>query len=381
MREFTVTCTTSSSVISDLADLRLVVTNTSQSWGGNEQYALMVASGLASRGAAVRFLWSDPVVGQRVVDAGLDNRQFQLRADGDLPGLIRLTHEFSAFNTNAVLLTRWREYLLGGMAAKMARVRCTTLRYGLCRTPADDIKRRLIFSMAHKVIVNAEEIRTALKVRPWMDDQKIVVVHNGVDTQYFQPSADGAEFRESLGISPEAQLVLTVGSLTDQKNHELLVRSAASVVRKNPQTVFVIIGEGFLREKLEQLIGELDLNGKVLLPGFGDDIRPALAAADLFVLPSRNEGMARVLIEALACGKAIVTTDVSGARQCVREGENGFVVPSEKVKPFADAIDSILSDSSLRSTMGGRSRELAEELFKVDDMLLKTAAVLLSQGS
>jgi len=376
-----VICTTSSSVNSHLAGLRLVVTNTSRSWGGNEQYALMVASGLAAQGAAVRFLWSYPVVGQRVVDAGIDNRRFKLRADGDLPGLISLTREFSSFKANGVLLTRWREYLLGGIAARMARVQCTTLRFGLCRTPADDFKRRLIFSLADKVIVNAEEIRTALLERSWMDDKKIAVVHNGVDTDHFQPGGDGGGFRESLGISPEATLVLTVGSLNDQKNHEMLVRSAADVIKRQPQTVFVILGEGFLRGKLQQLIGELSLERQVLLPGFCDDIRPALAAADLFVLPSRNEGMARVLIEALACGKAIVTTDVSGSRSCVKEGENGFVVPSDNQGLFSDAILSILSNPELNLAMGNRSREFADENFKVENMLRKTGNVCLGQDN
>jgi len=381
MRESTVICTTSSSVGNALTDLRLVVTNTSSSWGGNEQYALMVASGLAAQGAAVRFLWSHSVVGQRVADAGIDNRQFHLRADGDLPGLINLSREFSSFDANAVLLTRWREYLLGGIAAKMARVPSTTLRYGLCRTPADDFKRRLIFSMADKIIVNAEEIRSALLVRPWMADRKIAVVHNGVDTTHFTPDGDGTAFREFLGISSGARLVLTVGSLTDQKNHELLIHSASDVIRQNPNTVFVIMGEGFLREKLQHLIAELKLEQKVLLPGFRDDIRPALAAADLFVLSSRNEGMARVLIEALACGKAVVTTDVSGARSCVLDGENGYVVPSEQQDSLSAAITSALSDPLLTNAMGKRSRELADKNFKVENMLRKTAEICMSQGA
>ena len=97
----------------------------------------------------------DVAARQRVIDAGLENRQFHLRADGDLVGLLRLSKEMSSFQTNAVLLTRWREYLLGGLAAKLARVSNITLRYGLCRTPADNFKRRLIFSLADKVSVSA----------------------------------------------------------------------------------------------------------------------------------------------------------------------------------------------------------------------------------
>lgn len=369
------TCTTSSSVNSNPADLRLVITNTSRSWGGNEQYALMVATGLAARGAAVRFLWSHPAVGQKVVAAGIDNAQLRLRSDADLFGILRLAHEFSSFKANAVLLTRWREYLLGGIAAKMARVRCTALRFGLCRTPANDFKGRLVFSMANKVIVNAEEIREALLVRSWMDERKIDIVHNGVDTDHFHPDLDGALFRNSLGISPRAQLVLTVGSLTDQKNHELLIRSAADVIKQRQDTIFVILGEGFLREKLEDLIQELNLEQKVFMPGFSDDIRSALAAADVFVLSSNNEGMARVLIEALACGKAIVTTDVSGSANCVEHGLNGLVVPSEQQEPLTAAINKILDDPILADKMGGYSRERALMNFKVETMLNRTAEV------
>ncbi len=375
------TCTTCNSVNSHLGKLRLVITNTSKSWGGNEQYALMVATGLAAQGLAVLFLWSDPVVGQRVVKAGLENKQIKLRADGDLIGLASLARDFQAFNANAVLLTRWREYFLGGIAAKLARVRCISLRIGLRIIPANDLKRRLIFSMADKVIVNAEEIRTSLLKRSWIDEEKIDIIHNGVDTNLFQPGSDGISFRDTLGISRQTKLVLTIGSMNDQKNHELFIRSAADVLRQQTDTVFVIIGDGFLRGKLQNMLVELNLEHKVLMPGFLDDIRPALAAADLFVLSSRNEGMARVLIEALACGKAIVTTDVSGARNCVHDGINGLVVPSEQSAPLSEAINTILDNPALAKTMGLQSRELALKDFQVDKMIRRTAETCLSQGT
>lgn len=350
--------------------------NTSRSWGGTEHYAVRLAAGLSRRGHAVRLLWGETVVGERAAAMVLPNRQLRLRADADLAGLWVLARELRRFRADAVILTKWREFLLGGLAARLAGTPLAVASLGLRVVPRGDVKRRLIFRLADRVVVNAVEIREALLSRPWIPDGKVAVVHNGVDLEAFRPGGDGRGFRARLGVPPEAPLAVAVGNLTPQKDHDLLARAAARVLASLPEARFVVVGEGFLRPALEARARQLGLDGRFLLPGFVSDVRPALAAADLLVLSSDNEGMAWALLEALACGLPIVATDVPGARACVEPGSNGLIVPPRDEAALADALVTVLADPAGRRAMGERSRAIAETRFGEDAMIDGTLAVL-----
>lgn len=262
------------------------------------------------------------------------------------------------------------------MAARLAGTPLAVAALGLRVTPRGDPKRRLSLGLADRVLVNAEEIRVGLAALPWFAADKVRVVHNGVDLAAFRPGGDGEALRRRWGVPAAAPLALAVGGLTPQKDHDLLARSAARLVRRLPEARVVVVGEGFLRAALETRVRALALGNRFLLPGFLPDVRPALAAADLLVLSSDNEGMAWVLLEALACGLPIVATDVPGVRACVEPGRNGLIVPPRDEAALADALATLLADPARRRAMGVRSRELAEARFAEAGMLAGTEAVL-----
>jgi glycosyltransferase involved in cell wall biosynthesis len=347
----------------------------SRSWGGTEHYAIQIGAGLHARGHDIRLLWEDPVVGERAREAGVPQMKCPLRNDADLRGIHRLYQIFRDQRTDVVLMTKWREYWLGGLAAKLARVPLTVMSLGLRMVPKDDLKRRLIFRLADRVVVNAEEIRESLRKRPWIDAAKIEVVHNGVDLSRFRPGGDGNVFRHEVGIPLDAPLVGTIGAMSPQKDHDLFVRAAAVLHAEMPATHFVLVGEGFLRPQISARIRELELDRCFHLAGFRHDVRPALAAFDLFVLSSYNEGMAWVLLEALACGLPIVATDVSGTRACLDQGVNGLIVPPREATALSSGISDLLADAPLRRRMGENSRRIAEERFDAQEMLTDTLKI------
>jgi len=370
-----VTSMSSNSAANHACSLRVIITNMSRSWGGTEHYAVQMGAGLHARGHDVRLLWEDPVVGERAREAGVPQKQCPLRNDADLGGIHRLFRIFRNQGTDVVLMTKWREYWLGGLAAKLARVPLTVLSLGLRVVPKDDLKRRLIFRLADRVVVNAEEIRNSLRERPWIDAAKIKVVHNGVDLDRFRPGGDGIHFRSEVGIPLDAPLVGTIGAMSPQKDHDLFVRAAALLHAEIPTAHFVIVGEGFLRPQISARIRELNLDHCFHLSGFRHDVRPALAAFDLFVLSSFNEGMAWVLLEALASGLPIVATDVSGTRACLEQGVNGLIVPPREPNALSSGISDLLRNAHLRQRMGGNSRRIAEERFDAQTMLTDTLNV------
>lgn len=362
----------------------LLVVNSSPSWGGNEFWSVRLAKGLADRGHPVRFVWSHQVVGDRVQAAGLDGRRISLWNDLDAVGFLQLHNEMVSHHPQAVLLTRWREYLLGGLAARLARVPRTVMGLGLKILPADDLKRRLTFDLSDRILVNAPEIRDTLIERSWIVPDKVQVVVNGVDLDRFQPrdrgdrAALGQRFREENAIAPGVPFLLTIGNLTDQKDHANLLEACARIRNQVPDLRVMILGEGLRRGILERQRHELGLDDVVLMPGFVPDVLPALAAADAFVLSSDNEGMAWVLMEASACGLPVVTTDVSGARHCVEHGSTGLVVPPRDPAALGMALVELLADRVRLESFGQQARVLAEERLDVERMLQETADLLFS---
>lgn len=353
---------------------RILITNDSRMWGGTEHYAVRMAAGLRRRSCPVRFLWGSEIVGERVRAEGIPGAPLHLRADGDLPGLLRLAGALRAHRADALLATRWREYLLGGLATRLARTPRMVISLGLKVVPRDDLKRRLIFRLAHRVIVNAEEIRAGLLQRSWIDPDKVSVVHNGVDALRYRDLSGGAAFRAELGVPDGAPLLLNIAALTPQKDHGTLVRAAAALP---PDVHTAIVGEGFLRPEVEAAIADAGLGDRVHLAGFRADIRPALAAADLFALSSYNEGMPWVLMEALAAGLPVVATDISGSRACVEDGVNGRIVPPRDPAALAAACAELLGNAPLRAEMAAASRRMAAERFDESRMIDRTLDLIL----
>lgn len=160
--------------------------------------------------------------------------------------------------------------------------------------------------------------------------------------------------------------IITVGRLFPQKNHALLIRAFSKISLEFPEENLIIYGEGDLRHALEELVRKLDLESRVFLPGSASDIPEKLAEAKLFVLSSDYEGMPNALMEAMAVGVPIISTDCpcGGPEMLVRNGVDGILVPCGDVECLASALCQKLDDEK-RETMGISAKQRAE-IFRED---------------
>ncbi len=169
---------------------------------------------------------------------------------------------------------------------------------------------------------------------------KLRVVRNGIDA----PAVPGrAEARARLGFDGEP-LVLTVGRFTRQKGYDVLLDAVPAVLDHVPAARFLWAGDGLLWGEMRRAVAERGLAEHVLLLGRRGDVPDLMAAADLFVLPSRFEGLPLVVLEAFAAGLPTVATRVVGTEEAVRSGETGRLVPPERPAALAVAIVSTLLD-------------------------------------
>lgn len=172
--------------------------------------------------------------------------------------------------------------------------------------------------------------------------------------------------RHELGITPEQKLLLFIGRLTEAKGIDVLLRALNTADYWIENSVLLVVGEGPQNEELKKLGERLNLNHRVRFLGVREDIPALLAAADVFILPSRWEGLPMVILEAMAAGKPIVTSSVGGIPEVIDDGKTGLLVPPEDVMSLRNALSQIITEEPYGYDLGNAARRKAEKLFSIE---------------
>ncbi|MGH7275114.1 MAG: glycosyltransferase family 4 protein, partial [Nitrospiria bacterium] len=195
--------------------------------------------------------------------------------------------------------------------------------------------------------------------------EQFVAIPSGIDLErLYARSKDPSVGKAQLGLSPACLLVGSVGKIVTIKGYPTLVSAAAEVIRAFPSVHFVIVGEGPMESELQRQVKMLSLQDHVhFVKAWGEEAWAWIASFDLFVLPSLNEGMGRVLIEAMALAKPVVASQVGGIPEIVVDGETGILVPPKDAKRLAEAILYLLKDKELCRRMGEAGKKKADSRF------------------
>jgi glycosyltransferase involved in cell wall biosynthesis len=212
----------------------------------------------------------------------------------------------------------------------------------------------IAFRSSRAIVANSQEVAAYIVRHYWAPRTPIRVIYNAVDTEYFRPYRPGESWR---GPGP----IVSIGRLVPQKNHALFLEAAGLLARTWPEAEFMIVGDGPLRPALEAQGRALGLSGRLSFTGERDDIDAILRAASLFWLTSRWEGMPNVVLEAMASGVPVITTDVAGVRELLRPGIDGFIVASGESGGFVEHSRDLLRDAGLRQRFCTAARARAEE--------------------
>ncbi|MGH8947096.1 MAG: glycosyltransferase [Acidimicrobiia bacterium] len=194
----------------------------------------------------------------------------------------------------------------------------------------------LLYRFADAIVAIASDIRDELQTRFRISSQRIHLIYNPiVGDELF---ARAKEAVDEPWFSEEVPTVLAVGRLTEHKNHQLLVKAFRRVLEEQ-QARLVILGEGPERQNLSKLVRELGIGDEVAMPGFVPNVYKFMSRSDLFVHPSRWEGLPGVLIEAMACGLPIVASDaLGGSAEVLAHGRHGRLVEPDNEAALVEAI-------------------------------------------
>lgn len=236
-------------------------------------------------------------------------------------------------------------------------------------TPEKKSFEKFLFNRAHRVIAVSKAASQRFEGFE-SAQEKVVVIHNGVDLTEFTPQQPDSRLREEFKIEKDWILVGTLGQLIPGKGQDVFLKAAAQVAKQIPKVKFLIVGDGnrAYKQKLENLSNDLGLPGNVEFTGFREDIPRIMNLLDIAVLPSTThlEGLSRVIIEAMASSKPVIATSSGGNPEAVEGGTTGILVPPEDSHSLAESILDLIRDETKRNRMGQAGRKRAEKLFSIE---------------
>ena len=222
--------------------------------------------------------------------------------------------------------------------------------------------------LADKIVVLSKEVER-LVMDLGLSRQQVVLIPNGVDTNYFRPpsSEEKATSRDRIDIAAGKTLALFVGRLDPAKGVDVLLRAWGQLPQGlRSGSLLLLVGEGAERQKLLQMIRSLGLDESVVMVGEKQSVRDYYWAADVFLLPSRTEGLSNALNEAMACGLPVIASRVGGTPDVVAEHENGVLFESEDHDELARKLTTMWDLKSKWPEMGTCARETVTEYADLD---------------
>jgi glycosyltransferase involved in cell wall biosynthesis len=194
----------------------------------------------------------------------------------------------------------------------------------------------------------------------------VSVIHNSIETNVWSPKRVSQTFRKELGLGQAFPVIGYVGRIMPEKDLETWLRAAALVSERMSQARFVLVGEGKNNGTLgdlKRLANELGIADRTSFLGYRADLIPVYAAFDLFLLTSCREGLPNSILEAMALGVPVVTTDVAGTKELVVDGETGYVLPQADARGIAHALIGLAENTAVRTRMSEAGRARIERDF------------------
>lgn len=208
------------------------------------------------------------------------------------------------------------------------------------------------------ITINSEDYERAKKFKLAKNGKSFYVPGVGIDVERIKKiEVDKRQKRRELGIPEDAFVLVSVGELNKNKNHIAVIKALKNIDLKRKNIFYIIVGDGKLKNYLQKKIRQFELSENVKLVGKRSDVIEILKASDLFVFPSRREGLPRALLEAMACGLPVIATKIRGNVDLIEDGVNGILFEVNDSINLIKSIKNIYSNAEFRNMMGQKNLE------------------------
>jgi glycosyltransferase involved in cell wall biosynthesis len=348
--------------------MKILHTESSFGWGGQEIRILDEAKGMSSRGHEIALVVPrESRIYEAALARGLDAEALPI-ARKSLTGLLAMRRWLKEHPVDVVNSHSSTDSWLAALAcATLARAPALVRTRHISAAIPNNLPTRWLYRRATvHVVTTGEALRAQLLRDNRLSPGRVTSIPTGIDARRFVPGERDAA-RRATGLPPGRPLIGVVATLRSWKGHRYLLEALRGL---RPEVGLVIVGDGPQRRNIEAKIYELGLDRRVWLAGNQADVLPWLQSLDVFALPSyANEGVPQALLQAMLCGLACVTTAVGSIGELARDGATAIVVAAEDAADLRRGLEKALVDSRLRARLGDAARAHSAAHFGVDTML------------
>ncbi len=352
--------------------------------GGAQEHVRQLCLGLTELGYRTILACPDGPFATRMEQAGVRVERIGLRRN--IPAIKKLRELILREKPGIVHSHQYYANKRGLIAAKLSRVPIiiTTLHQDINFDDYGNHKmnfplwtyNKLLAHIPHKIITVSEATRTHTLAQLKVCPEKVVTVHNGIDLNKIRAIQD--EYKQAIikefKLVPDGKYIGIVARLDMQKGHEYLFK-AIPLLPDGLNVKTLVVGDGYAKDRLKKLTLDLGISESVIFTGLRHDVPAIIACMDVVVLPSLNEAFGRVILEAMALSKPVVTTNVGGSREIIEQHRTGILVPSKNPEALASAIAGLLANNELARHMGIEGQKRVYQYFDSTTFVKKTATV------
>ena len=348
---------------------RIVHSEYSLGWGGQEHRVLAELSGFQARGAKV-WLVAPPAsqISARARAAGVPQVPLQAAKPAFLFSVIRLAAWLRREQIEVLNPHSSRDGWLLGLAGRLARVPfLVRTRHIDVDYPHPWISRHAYTTLADHILTTSDKITAHFRAMFHLPEDRVTTVPTGIDIKRFSPQGPAAQLHPEQGQVP---LVGMVSVLRSWKGHTTFLEAAQLLQQEGLAARYVIVGDGPIRQGIEAEVAARGLENAVRLQGHREDVPEVLRALNLLVIPStKHEGVPQIGLQALACQTPVVGSDAGGIPEIIRPGETGRIFPATQAAALARQIREALAEAAATRAFAVRGRAMVESRHSLEAML------------
>ena len=236
----------------------------------------------------------------------------------------------------------------------------------------------LLSLITDRVICISEVVNRFASETQRINAKKLITIHNGIDDVCHVTEKRSSDLKKELGLPINHSVICTIAHMEEHKGIKYLLESASLLLQLRNDISFLLVGEGALKEELKILCVDLKIEKNVIFAGERNDILEILSLIDIFVQPSLREGLGLAILEAMACGKPVIATNVGGIPEVVQDRVSGILVPIGDFKALYSAMIELLNNTEKMKEMGNKGKRIFSENFHSEIMVDKIEELYIS---
>jgi glycosyltransferase involved in cell wall biosynthesis len=347
--------------------------------GGISSYLLTLTAGLKKQGHHVYIASSGGDLESEFSSGGIEHIRLPIRTKSEIdlfkiiPSLIKLIPLIKIKKIQVIHAHTRVTTVLAFVLSVYGGIPYITTCHGFFKR---HLGRRLLPLWGRKVIAISASVKRHLRQDFGVKEDRIRLIYNGIDLNRFNCRLPITSYqsKKKFGLA-DTPVVGSVGRLSDVKGYSYLIEAMGRVIEDMPQAQLLIVGEGREKNRLLNIVKKINIGGNVSFIASVKDIYCALAAMDLFVAPSLREGLGLSLMEAMACGKCVIASDVGGMRDLIKDGVNGRLFKPADTPGLACVILELLKNREKARVYADNASQFIRENFSDKKMVVQTEEV------